>query len=209
MYVTSLVTANYFILTHAQLPYLHWDSFKNLNLRARVMEKRGKQDHARPVDRDVADGKSMERKLIWQYLTSNRPIHCRRTLDQYGYPSLLNTSARDADQVLYKRTRRPPPEADPRESTMEHITGILRANRFPAVRHPQIGRYDDASKVLMVDQLWLWVIDQSELHTPFVDTVSADFLHRNGYHICSSKRRRRRWRTVRTGRSSQQYLQRC
>lgn len=134
-------------------------------MRAGVIQKRRMQDHARPVDRAIASGNSMESKLIWQYLTSNRPIHCRRTLDQYGYPSLRDTSVRDGDQILYKRTRPPRPEKELYESPLEHITGILQANRFPAGQHASIGTNDDASKVLMVDQLWLWVVDQRMFFT--------------------------------------------
>src|SRR6266487_3997130 len=52
----------------------------------------------------VSKGHSLEQKLIWQYLfdASDLPLHIRRTLDQYGYPSLDNTSRRDKDQVVYK-----------------------------------------------------------------------------------------------------------
>ena len=129
-------------------------------MRADVIGKRRMQVHARPVDRAIASGVSMESKLIWQYLTSNRPIHCRRTLDQYGYPSLRNTSVRDSDQILYKRTRPPRPEIEPHELPREHITGKLRANKIPVDQQVELDRKEGASKVLMVDQLWLWVVDQ-------------------------------------------------
>lgn len=87
------------------LPYLHWDSFKHMQERAALIKRRHEDHRARPVDREIANGKSMEYKLIWQYLRSDLPLHCRRTLDQFGYPSLQNTSVRDEDQVLYKRTK--------------------------------------------------------------------------------------------------------
>ena len=51
-------------------------------------------------------------------------LHPRRTLDQFFYSSLPETSARDGDQVLSKNT--------------EHSRG--------------------GKKMVMIDQLWLWVI---------------------------------------------------
>ncbi len=129
------------------LPYLHWDSFENLKKREEVIKRRREQPEALPVAKDVAIGRSMELKLIWQDLTSDRPIHCRRTLDQYGNPNLRNTSYRDVDQTLYKRTKAvnfaPPTE--------------LKHNYWPA----------ETGKVLMVDQLWLWIMDDQTLVTFF------------------------------------------
>lgn len=43
--------------------------------------------------------------MIWQFLGHDPPINCRRTLDQYRYPSLRDTRARDDDQMLYKMTK--------------------------------------------------------------------------------------------------------
>ena len=144
------------------MPYLHWDNFTAMQKRASVIKRRREQADARPVARDVAYGKSLEQKIIWQYLTSDRPVHCRRTLDQYGYPSLRNTIVRDGDQILYKRTR---PNAD---AFLRAITG----DRSQSVRMsmgPQssLGLDGGSAKVLMVDQLWLWIIDSQTIITFF------------------------------------------
>lgn len=149
----------------AYLPYLHWDSFRNLQKRAEIIKLRREQPHARPIAKHVASGNSMEHKLIWQHLTSDQPVHCRRTLDQYGYPSLRNTSVRDADQILYKRTK---PDADtqpPREVPMKHK---LQSSRAAAARQSLMPNADDCiAKVLMVDQLWLWIVDNKTVITFF------------------------------------------
>ncbi|KAL8824737.1 MAG: hypothetical protein Q9191_004855 [Dirinaria sp. TL-2023a] len=134
------------------MPYLHWDSYKRLQDRASVIQNRRNETRARPVNQEIADGKSMESKLIWQYLESNLPLHCRRTLDQFGYPSLRNTAVRDADQVLYKRTKADKDPQPLRETLMKHSKHVNKL--LPA--HPAS---DGAAKVLMVDQLWLWVLD--------------------------------------------------
>lgn len=132
------------------LPYLHWDSFAAMQDRARVIQRRRNQPDARPINREIAQGVSIEHRLIWQYLTSDRPFHCRRTLDQYGYPSLRNTSVRDADQILYKRTR---PYADD-----DQVWKAKQKRKRP---------FDGAAKVLMVDQLWLWIVDDQTVITFF------------------------------------------
>ena len=102
------------------LPYLHWDSLRNLQKRAAIIKRRLQQAHARPIARDVLLGSSMEHKLIWQHLTSNRPIHCRRTLHQYRDPSLRDTPARDREQILYKRTRIDVDAPSSKEDNLQH-----------------------------------------------------------------------------------------
>ena len=144
------------------LPYLHWDTFQRLQQRALLIKKRSKQTDATPIDMDIARGKSTENKLIWQYHSSSQPLHCRRTLDQYGYPSLRNTSVRDHDQVLYKqtRTRRGPEEPPIKGTSMQHITAIMKAARDPGAHASKVKTLQDShAKVLMVDQLWLWILD--------------------------------------------------
>lgn len=103
--ITTPLSATNDVQFVVYLPYLHWDSFINLQRRAKIIKRRRKQPHARPVDKEVATGHSMEHKLIWQHLTSAWPVHSRRTLDQYGYPTLRDTTVRDGDQILYKRTK--------------------------------------------------------------------------------------------------------
>ena len=150
------------------LPYLHWDSFDQLRKRADVIAKRGILPHARPVDREIAKGKSVECKLIWQYLHSKWPLHTRRTLDQYGYPSLRNTTVRDGDQVIYKQTRNPilSEGVTGKEPSMHNIKAILHAARAPGPRYSKVKTMSDgAAKVLIVDQLWIFVVDDETIVT--------------------------------------------
>ena len=147
------------------MPYLHWDTFKNMQKQSAMIKQRIQQAHARPVIQEVAESKSLEHKVIWQHLTSDRPVHCRRTLDQYGYPSLRNTSVRDGDQILYKRTK---PEADPQISKDAIIKNKLHSNRSLASRRSGTTNTDEfAARVLMVDQLWLWIMDSQTVITFF------------------------------------------
>jgi len=94
-------------LTAFQFPYLHWDTFRGLQQRNALVKKRMEDPLNQPINDGVENGKSMENKLIWQYLmdSSGLPLHIRRSLDQFGNPTLEDTSVRDHDQVLYKCTK--------------------------------------------------------------------------------------------------------
>ncbi|KAL4896882.1 hypothetical protein BDV59DRAFT_79815 [Aspergillus ambiguus] len=136
------------------VPYLHWDTYWNLLQRRKVVEQRLRQGRSRPAPEHIA-GSTLESKLIWKFLGCEPPIHIRRTLDQYGYPNLRSTVARDDDQMLWKRTkktinlndelRNPVPTQDLSDSSNTFIDG----------------------KVLMVDQLWLWIVNQKTVVTFF------------------------------------------
>ena len=154
-----------------QLPYLNWDTYRNLKRRSSLIA--GRLAEARfAIDRLPQPRLSTtEEKIIWHYLVepSNLPLHHRRTLDQYGYPNLRSTKTRDDDQVLYKRTK----ANNRRQAWAEKVSARLKASR----RHlrPDRGRVEksaaeatatlrseDNSKVIMVDQLWLWITDAGQ-----------------------------------------------
>ena len=163
----------------AYLPYLHWDSFRNLKKRATIIKRRRAQAHASPIAKDIALGNSMEDKLIWQHLISSRPIHCRRTLDQYGYPSLRNTSVRDGDQILYKRTRVDVDALLTRENAIKDKHRSLKGRRSVATGASasssiSAASADETAKVLMVDQMWLWIIDGQHVITFFAPKEKED-----------------------------------
>ncbi|KAL4975881.1 hypothetical protein BDW66DRAFT_63176 [Aspergillus desertorum] len=137
------------------LPYLHWDTYWNLLQRRRVIEERLRQGRSRPVP-DSISSSSLEAKLIWKYLGNEPPIHIRRTLDQFGYPNLRSTVARDDDQMLWKRTRKATNLIDELGNSVSPREGL----------DPESSPFPDG-KVLMVDQLWLWIVDQKTVVTFF------------------------------------------
>lgn len=106
------------------------------------------------MPQDILDG-SVEEKVIWRYLSCEPPIHVRRTLDQFGYPHLRSTVSRDDDQMLWKRTRK-------LEDLIDWLTGD---DELPPKSNSQDSIVD--GKVLMVDQIWLWVLDQKTVVTFF------------------------------------------
>lgn len=87
------------------LPYLHFDTYLNIIRRRNIIEYRMQHGRARPVPEEVAKLESLEARVIWEYIGHDPPLNARRTLDQYGYPSLRDTYARDDDQMLYKLTK--------------------------------------------------------------------------------------------------------
>ncbi|KAL4893532.1 hypothetical protein BDV59DRAFT_177559 [Aspergillus ambiguus] len=133
--------------------YLHWDTYGNLVQRRKVVEERLQQGRCRPVPNHII-GSTIESKLIWEFLGREPPIHIRRTLDQYGYPHLRSTVARDDDQILWKRTRKATNLND------YHPSIPLQA------KTRSLDTFLDG-KVLMVDQLWLWIVDEKTVVTFF------------------------------------------
>ncbi|CAN8097527.1 unnamed protein product [Discula destructiva] len=69
---------------------------------------------------------------------SEPALHVRRTLDQSYFLKMDDTSERDQDQVVYRATRRPWSQG------MGNVT-----------------------RVVMVDQLWLWILDGHTIITSF------------------------------------------
>ncbi|KAM7183911.1 hypothetical protein V8F20_012434 [Naviculisporaceae sp. PSN 640] len=78
-----------------------------------------------------------DERLLRDNVNRNPPLHIRRTIDQYYFPTLEDTSLRDKDQVVYRGTR---------------------AGRSFHAKN---------TRVVMVDQLWLWILDDHTIITSF------------------------------------------
>jgi Mg2+ and Co2+ transporter CorA len=81
------------------------------------------------------------------------PLHIRRMLDQSHYFMLTSTRTRDKDQVVLRAARRPLSAAVSENSSVASSD----QENFEEVNEPP---YSSQEKypLLMVDQLWLWVI---------------------------------------------------
>lgn len=79
------------------MPFLHWD-LENLRSRRGRVVKATVPGHERLFN--PAWDHSDEQSLLGAYLTNHHPLHIRRTLDQYYYHTLKDTSERDQDQVV-------------------------------------------------------------------------------------------------------------
>lgn len=162
-------------------PYLHFETYRHIIRRRTLLARRLAQGRTRPVPADIAALDSLELRMLWEYIGHDPPINSRRTLDQFGYPSLKDTDARDDDQMLYKLTkeeklRPPPPPAT--TTAAKGVASMEREYSFGTrLLHEMIEREkehvaaEDVGEVemelrdgnlLMVDQLWLWAIDTSK-----------------------------------------------
>jgi len=74
--------------------------------RRNVVKRRLKHGRSRPTPEDIADLESLELRVIWRYLAYDPPFNTRRTLDQYGYPSLQDTYARCVSPPRHRRVTR-------------------------------------------------------------------------------------------------------
>lgn len=131
-----------------------------------IVKERIAQGRSRPTPAKIAE-LDMEHKVTWRYLSYDPPFNTRRTLDQFGYPNLLDTRARDDDQMLYKMTKlSQKPNYKPRvgqqsddetenDSDDTHDESIAQEETIESkYEHLRDG------KVLMIDQVWLWIVDK-------------------------------------------------
>ncbi|RYO95711.1 hypothetical protein DL763_003602 [Monosporascus cannonballus] len=157
--------------------------------RRAVIKRRMAHARARPVPRDIAELESLESRVIWEYIGHDLPFNARRTLDQYGYPSLQDTYARDDDQMLYKLTKErvTPPSKNKQDmydtgaggeqsAAFSSASPFPRSAETPMMSEAASNKYESEEdlesdildgNVLMVDQLWLWAIDTTTLTTFF------------------------------------------
>lgn len=101
-----------------------------------------------------------DEKVIGHYLMGPSPLHPRRTLDQSYYWTLRDTRSRDRDQVVYRGTA-------PSHKLIHHDC----PNKFTRRNEdePPCEQCQENSKkvarVVMVDQLWMWILDESKCGT--------------------------------------------
>jgi hypothetical protein len=178
--IQPAISGNIPTCLYLYLPYLHFDTYKHIIRRRNLIARRLAHGRARPVPKDIADLKSPELRMIWEYVGHDPPLNYRRTLDQFGSPSLKDTKARDDDQMLYKLTKEGNPHPPPAALTVGQKPGVSYVEREYSfgtkLLHEAIEKHaaDSDNEVepdirdgnlLMVDQLWLWAIDTSELLT--------------------------------------------
>ncbi|KAI1099561.1 hypothetical protein F4804DRAFT_321618 [Jackrogersella minutella] len=169
------------------LPYLHYDTYVNIVRRRNLIKRRMQHGRARPVPKDIAELESLDSRVIWEYIGHEPPLNTRRTIDQYGYPSLRETYARDDEQMLYKLTKEKLPSPYMRNKYRQVDSKGPMSALSPGSRFTSAAKMFKSSKeaiyrdeddtdledklldgnVLMVDQLWLWAVDTTTLTTFF------------------------------------------
>ncbi|KAL8375857.1 hypothetical protein RB595_007131 [Gaeumannomyces hyphopodioides] len=99
-----------------------------------------------------------DERLLKENFHEKSPMHIRRTLDQFYFLTLEDTSERDRDQVVYRATKA----------------------RYKLRK--QIPR------VVMVDQLWLWILDDHTIITSFPRRWGRNKPDSSGVHKCLRER---------------------
>jgi hypothetical protein len=97
------------------------------------------------IDFRIEDG------LITKYLHEKESLHPRRTLDQSYYTALKDTGTRDQDQVVYRATTRIKHDCPLRTNKGKEFQGCKQCQE-------DIGK---TSRLIVVDQLWMWILDES------------------------------------------------
>ncbi|KAI0099723.1 hypothetical protein GGR51DRAFT_576165 [Nemania sp. FL0031] len=115
-----------------------------------------------------------DRRLLKKYLAKDPPIHPRRTLDQAYYWTLESTKKRDKDQVLYRGTT---VNGDNFHRHSKKGTEILEKDCLICRNNIRM-----ISRVVMVDQLWMWVLDAKTLITCFPKRYGANRQDYSGVH---------------------------
>lgn len=106
-----------------------------------------------------------DKKLLGKYLCHDPPLHPRRTLDQAYYWTLDTSRTRDRDQVIYRATTTPSGKFHrftPEKGWEGHEN--LEGNEACDKCRDNIRR---VSRVVMVDQLWMWILDERTIITCF------------------------------------------
>jgi hypothetical protein len=123
--------------------------------------------------------------LLYYYTKPEDPkgLHVSRTLDQYYYSALSDTLCRDMDQVVRRYQakrlkeddkRRNERDRDEKTQKMDESDQLHLGSKYNKKRKKKMEgkknrkmkdfRYQDdpEAKIGMVDQLWLWIIDESK-----------------------------------------------
>jgi len=123
-----------------------------------------------------------DKALLREYLPLDPPIHPRRTLDQSYYWTLRSTKRRDIDQVVYRGTTAKPEDFhryDQENNTWPDHEGLSDRSRDCRPCKTSIKK---VSRVVMVDQLWMWVLDGKTIITSFPKRYGANKQDYSGIH---------------------------
>ncbi|KAI1207865.1 uncharacterized protein F4807DRAFT_168597 [Annulohypoxylon truncatum] len=114
-----------------------------------------------------------DKKLLRKYLCADPPLHPRRTLDQAYHWTLNSTWHRDRDQVVYRHTTTKPEDFH----KYNHNKRVWEDHEEFGIK----GQCEECkmnikklSRVVMVDQLWMWILDAKTIITCFPKRYGAN-----------------------------------
>ncbi|KAI0528444.1 hypothetical protein GGR58DRAFT_495970 [Xylaria digitata] len=132
------------------IPYLHWAmNEERLMLKNTVHLIKNGNNSLPNTEPLIHTSGNKHRELLQTYLGRDHPLHVRRTLDQFYYFNLndKDMDLRDKDQTISKYFRN-----NMMNNSLRGSTKTPQNLDFP---------------ILMVDQLWLWVLEDNTVITSF------------------------------------------
>jgi hypothetical protein len=140
-----------------QLPYMSWMRYDDYLLTKgphRELTREQREARQRYYMADLMTPQAVDGSRSWPTMTSPDVIdnqkYPRRTLDQFYYPALHDTSVRDKDQTVSKWT-----------GTALGLDGKEKASTD--------------SLLIMIDQFWCWIINKSSSCAPLAMLSIADY----------------------------------
>ncbi|KAI3321501.1 hypothetical protein HD806DRAFT_545732 [Xylariaceae sp. AK1471] len=128
-----------------------------------------------------------DKMLLRKYLPENPPLHPRRTLDQAFYWALKSTKKRDRDQVVFRGTTAKPDDFH----RFDLKTGAWPKHDEYKIQGTCLectANIQKLSRVVMVDQLWMWILDAKTIITCFPKRYGANKNDASGIHKCIRSR---------------------
>lgn len=182
------------------MPFLHWGKQEILRWRKeKITTVEENQNKPIAKQKPVCDPKDSTMRrfyadLMQRQLFCDPPLHIRRTLDQYYYTHMRDTSARDNDQVVSKYGKGGKLEGSP--ETNHKTSAVMRhGGRCTWLRTQEkdggLGEGNEEGQnhtILMVDQLWLWILGSGKFDS-LLDSVApakSTCVHRNRSNLLRS-----------------------
>ncbi|OTA98762.1 hypothetical protein M426DRAFT_17086 [Hypoxylon sp. CI-4A] len=136
------------------------------------VDEKGRAKVAHPLGQYILDAARLyegmtsyrDKRLLREYLYADRPLHPRRTLDQAYHWTLNSTRKRDRDQVVYRHTTTKPEDFHryDQKAKWRDDHGDMEGQCEECKTNIQ-----RLSRVIMVDQLWMWILDKHTIITCF------------------------------------------
>ncbi|KAK8016875.1 hypothetical protein PG993_015064 [Apiospora rasikravindrae] len=117
-----------------------------------------------------------DKAVIQKYLMSSKPLHPRRTLGQSYHWTLKDGEDDSQKQVLYRASK-------PRAFPLHHPgSGTWPEHAFALTGDCEKCREDSHkfASIVMVDQLWMWILDSQTIITCFPDQYGSNRLESSG-----------------------------
>src|SRR5580692_7584169 len=111
------------------MPILGYETYRQRKYLDRAIQKARIKNPKKAQKYMKPDSNDPNFVLVQGYFNNERPLHCRRTLDQFSYQMTHSTEQKDLNQMTYR------------------WAGEEKKD-IPAKFRP----------LVMVDQLWLWIL---------------------------------------------------